>query len=265
MSSAQIAANSDSLPSEGSTARVLSSDDWVTFVDNGAHHLHFWVVTEPFNGSTLKLQPLSSTDSISGTLRFNNSRGECINECNIVARAGQQLALDLDSFMAGGETEGGLKHAHLQVITTVPCQGQIQISTSVRSILIPPLHNLSDRCPRAVPLSLSSCYNHVVALVNPFERQATVRCRLFIGTRNPEEVCLIPAKGTVVISPEVLFYTVLKELNIKGNSGNDPLNSGVSTQQGYLRFTTRHDKPLGFQLLEELTFSATEKVLGGIS
>ncbi|MCB0321533.1 MAG: hypothetical protein KDD60_11460, partial [Bdellovibrionales bacterium] len=209
---------------EASSTRIqqelgVASGDWLAYVDAEGYHLHLWAVSDPFRGSILKLHPFTLTDSVTGILRFYNSKGECVNECTIASHPGQPISLDLDSFLVGCDTDSGMRHAHVEVVSATPCFGNLHISTSVRSVILPPFHRLAspssvqglngvaaqggwsresrDSAVRILPLSLSAEFNHVIAVVNLGDRQGTVRCKLYVDTRTPEQVCLIPPGGVV--------------------------------------------------------------------
>ena len=275
-----------------------TSRDWLSYWTRDdaehekSHHLHFWAPVEPLDNSTLIVSPLKRSEGITGLLRFYNSNGTLVSESSIAARHGQLAQLPLSAFLDGCETDQGFRHSHLELITSCECQGEIQFSSRLRSSFLTAAHRLSERESRAVPLTLSTNSRHVVALINPHDVQCVVKCRLFVGTRSPEEVCLLPPHGTVLISPEVLYASVINDLNKKKNTERSvggqgaqkrsgsrdaskraphgrhfsgPMQGRNDALQAYLKLTTRSGKSLGYQILEERSFGQDGRTYGVLS
>ncbi len=249
-----------------------TSRDWLSYWtrcdDDHAksHHLHFWAPADPLDNATLIIHPLRKNAGITGSLRFHNSNGTLVNECTIATRPGQVAQLPLSAFLDGCETDQGFRHAHLELVTSAECHGEIQFSSRLRTSFFTPAHRLSEREPRAVPLSLSDTSRHVLALVNPHDVQCSVKCRLFVGTRSPEEVCLLPPHGTVLISPEVLFASVIEAATTGSTKGSSRRSErGEAGVQAYLKLATRSGKWLGYQILEERSFGQDGSVYGVLS
>ena len=236
------------------------SKDFLQYKDSNGYHLHFWAASEPFCGSTLRLYPSIKGENVSGVIRFRNSHGECFNECTVATRNGKPLALYLDSLLEYCETESGFRHCHIEVISKEQCRGHVQVSTNVRSAFLQPLHSVSEVAHRSFPLSFSSTTSHVVMLVNPSDRQISVRSRLYLSSRSPEEAFVLGPYATVLFSPQVMFYSVFEQC-----MGHLQVDGSQETEQGYLRFATRSKSPFGVQILEEFSHASGERTVGVIT
>lgn len=232
--------------------RVMLDEEHEQGSEHASYFLHFWALVEPLERAVLRLFPVAKGAAITGSLKFYNSSGLCVNECAIACRPGQLVHLPLESFLDECETESGLRHAHVVLESSVECNGELEMSSRARTFFMPPLAQMDEQQPRAVPLLLAREQRHVVAIVNPNDVQCSVKCRLYVGSRTPEEVCLIPPRATVLVSPEVMFSPVLREFQ-------------QEELQAYLRIATRSPKSLGVQLLEERTFESGDKVYGVIA
>lgn len=230
-----------------------NDDDESSELEGLSHHVHLWTIAEPLERSILRVYPTQRGADISGYIRFFNPRGVCVSECTIASRPGQLVQIPISSFLDECETDSGLRHAHAELVTTKQCSAELEMSSRTRSLFMPALHRIDDREPRALPIVLSGSYQHVFAIVNPNDIQCSVKCRLYVGSRTPEEVCLLPPRMTVLLSPEVLFGGVLRELG------------EFEELQAYLRISTRSSKALGIQMLEERTFGGGEKVYGVVA
>ncbi|MCI5065972.1 hypothetical protein MRY87_09635 [bacterium] len=249
-----------------SVGGAYTSRDWLTYWQEGSgegprHHLHLWALVEPAEQCQLRVYPVQKNEGISGVLRCRSPRGEVVNECEISASVGQLVKLPISSFLEECETDGGCRHAHLELVTDVQVHGEVELSTRTRTTFLPPLHRLSEREPQAFPTTFGEQYRHLCVIVNPTEQQCAVRCRLYVGTRAPEETCLVPPNGVFLLSPEVLFSSLLSPL-MEGKGGSE----GASHEaQGYLRLLTRSGRALGFHVVEERTFASGERVFGALS
>ncbi|MCB0328186.1 MAG: hypothetical protein KDD70_00945 [Bdellovibrionales bacterium] len=217
------------------------------------HHLHFWAISDPLERVVLRIAPTHPGEGISGVLRFFNANGTVGSECQLVIKAGQMAQIPLNALLANCATDSGFRHSHLELETAEECTGELEFSSRTRSSFFSSLHRVVDREPRAFPVVVSPSYRHVLALVNPNDVQASLKCRMYLGSRTPEEACLLPPRSTVLLSPEVLFQRVISEVAPEGEI------------QAYVRLTTRSPKPLGFQVLEERIFESGERAYGVVS
>lgn len=200
----------------------------------------FWVPSYPFLDPSLIVVPGSTAPSIT-KLSFYDCDGELCNQANLIHENSVVQSIELDPLIVGCKIESGFRHANMIVENEDPQTNCfLRLAGSVRAFTSLPVTMIAQGSSGFFPFALNDGQSHILALLNSSSNSSQVKCRLYIGNRNPEETIEIPAYGTKVVHIESTFQEVCLPV----------LGTGT---QGYIRITSRTQAQCGVQLLVKQT------------
>jgi hypothetical protein len=204
---------------------------------------HFWVCTYPFFSTTLFLIPPGGVRAGEGgwksALRLFDADGVLVNDVGLQIPEGRVGVVDLDILLGSCKLESGMKHGHLQVSSEAGTKHICRLFARERGAMMGQPQVLSAERVTFFPIVLADDRAPFVALINQSPRNASVKCKLFCGSRNPETECVVPAMGARVLS-------------ITGEFADFMETPGEKQLQAYLRLGVRDSETLGAQLVERV-------------
>ena len=201
---------------------------------------HFWAATFPFFETTLFIAPPVDGSPVAPTrLTVFDADGEIVNEAALEIEPGRVGIFELEQFLGGCKLEGGLKHAHLEVVSPPGCRHLCRMHSRSGASLHVEAAALSSHRSVFFPLRFARGHDTIVCFVNRGAEPAVVKMRLFVGSRNPESFLEVPAFGARMVS--------------LGSEFGEFVGGGeADIGQGYVRISAKGGADLGVHLIERV-------------
>lgn len=204
----------------------------------------FWISSYPFFTTTLFVLPPPVWHHPSGTrsgtaLTLFDADGGVVNEVRLQFAPGEVGCLDLDPLLGACKLESGMKHGTLLLCSPAGTAHYCRLSQEDKMSVLGELVPL--QCDRAIflPVSFGEHASSLLVLANfSSGEEAKIKCRLFLGSKNPEIELSVPPNGSRVINLEVEFADFIDVAE-------------GEKRRAYLRIVTRSDLSLGAQLVEK--------------
>jgi len=203
---------------------------------------HFWVAAPPLFSSTLLVATGDDGASVGRAktqLELFDLDGVQVNSVEVEFPAGQVGVVELEPFTAALKMQGGVAHGHLKVTSPIGTRHLYRQTIGSSVMVYQDPVSVKNRESSFIPVVIGGRREHMLVLVNSGEEEGQIACRLFYGNRSPEWTLSVPGNGSRVVSVEgELLASTDQKAWEKG------------ALQAYLRFTGKHQSPIGGQIIE---------------
>ena len=209
---------------------------------------HFWVSRSSFCFSTF----LVAADSCGNLdqmvvvkLSLYDAHGTFIEEFVVQFPECEVGLIELEPFLTGLKTQGGVAHGHLIVRSREGTRHfcRQQLGPQVDMVTTPRV--LKSREMAFIPFLLGSQREHLIVIINTEPDVSQFVVRLMYGNRAPEWTMSVPALGSRIISLQHELLATFEDVSWQ---------RGVS--QGYLRVSPRAQSSIVCQMIEQLPVDA---------
>lgn len=204
---------------------------------------HFWASTYPFFQSSINILPalsLGPNEATTSSIYLYDPDGALINELNVQTVPGSVGTYELEEFLGACKIESGLKHGHLRVVSPHGYRHFLRLWTHEGSVMTSYSALISKNRVAFFPMLASTDRTCMIAVVNHSEREANVRCRLYVEKRSPENSFTIPGHGARIIFMDAEFYH--HGINLKAEEDT----------QAYVRLSTLGEAMCSAQFVERV-------------
>jgi hypothetical protein len=214
---------------------------------------HFWIAGPPIFSSTLLISSATADSSgaaLEAACELFDVDGTKTQSFNVEFPANEVGIVEIEPFMAGLKTQGGITQGHLVVTTPANTRQICRLQLGKQVDLLSEPKVIKNREMAFMPLLLGAKREHLMVLLNTGEEVCQVVTRLLYGSRSPEWTTQIPPYGCRVVSLEHELLSTFDDLSWQ---------KGIS--QGYLRISPRAQSSIVCQMIEKLPGETEDNIL----
>lgn len=208
---------------------------------------HFWVAAPPLFSSTLLVATGVNLTSVDVTgagrattrLEIFDLDGNQVNSVEVEFPASEVGLVELEPFLAGLKMQGGVAHGHLKVTSPVGTRHLYRQTIGTSVVVYQDPAPVQNKESSFLPVVIGGRREHMLVLVNTGEEEGQVACRVYYGNRSPEWTLSVPGNGSRVLSLESELL-----------ASTDQKSWEKGALQAYVRFTGKHQSPIGGQIIE---------------
>ena len=199
---------------------------------------NFWVGTTEEFQTAICFVPNSNSVDNSHIATVYDCSGQIVSETKITFPQNKIGFFEVDAILGDCKITQGVRQAHLKITSEINTDYQIFITGKDKEYNCSEKQKVAREYVAFFPLRISNTTSSNLVFCNNSKFPATIKCRLFTGTRTPEIDFKIPENGTALKKIETEFEEFLD------------LTAGKITQ-GYIRILTSSSAELSVSLIEE--------------
>lgn len=199
---------------------------------------HFWVACDDNFNSSLVFTPSIEVDNNEHIVIVYDASGERVSETKISFPENKLGYFELDSILGECKNFQGMRQAHIHVLSQPGAKHQCIVKGKKDKCMVSSVQSLNRNKVAFFPLRISPESKNIIAVHSFTRPPATVKCRLFTGTRTPEIEFKVNENGAISKEIETEFEDYLDL------SSSKPL-------QAYVRIITNSSAELGIKLIEK--------------
>jgi hypothetical protein len=203
---------------------------------------HFWVAAPPLFSSTLLVATgvdLTGAGRATTRLEIFDLDGNQVNSVEVEFPASEVGFVELEPFIAGLKMQGGVAHGHLKVTSPIGTRHLYRQTIGTSVVVYQDPAPVQNKESSFLPVVIGGRREHMLVLVNTGEEEGQVACRVYYGNRSPEWTLSVPGNGSRVLSLESELL-----------ASTDQKSWEKGALQAYVRFTGKHQSPIGGQIIE---------------
>jgi hypothetical protein len=203
---------------------------------------HFWVAAPPLFSSALLV---GTGDDAAGAgrarahLEIFDLDGNQVNSVDVEFPSHEVGFVELEPFISGLKMQGGVAHGHLKVTSPAGTRHLYRQTIGTSVVLYQDPSPVQNRESSFLPVVIGGRREHMLVLVNTGEEEGQIACRIYYGNRSPEWTLSVPGNGSRVVSLESELL-----------ASTDQKTWEKGAIQAYVRFTGKHQSPIGGQIIE---------------